>query len=85
MATSVASERSFSTGRDLLGTARNSLLPSTMQICVCLRSWYRAGLVMESENVAQPGTRSSDFPRQPLFNQTIANYSPDMTLNDSDT
>ena len=85
MATSAASVRSFSTDRDLLETARNSLLPSTMQICVCLRSWYRARLVMESENVAQPGTRSSDFSRQPLFNPTIANYSPVMTLNDGDT
>ena len=85
MATSAASVRSFSTDRDLLETARNSLLPSTMQICVCLRSWYRAQLVMESENVAQSGTRSSDFPRQHLFNPTIANYSPVMTLNDGDT
>jgi len=57
----------------------------TMQICVCLRSWYRAGLMMESGNVAHPGTRSSDIPRQSLFNPTIANHSPVMTLNDSDT
>lgn len=31
MATSAASERSFSTGRDLQGTSRNCMLPSTMQ------------------------------------------------------
>ena len=44
-ATSASSERVFSTGRDLLGICRHSLKPSTMEVCICLRSWMRAGVI----------------------------------------
>lgn len=43
-ATSASSERVFSVGRDLLGICRFRLKVSTMEWCVCLRSWLRSGL-----------------------------------------
>lgn len=44
-ATSASSERSFRTGRDLLGLNRQSMHSNTMEACICLRSWFRAGLI----------------------------------------
>ncbi|KZS03598.1 Uncharacterized protein APZ42_033644 [Daphnia magna] len=44
-ATSAACERSFSAGKDVFGISRMSLNPETIEALVCLRSWYRAGLV----------------------------------------
>jgi hypothetical protein len=43
-ATSASSERVFSTGKDLLGICRFCLKPTTMEACMCLRSWLRAGI-----------------------------------------
>ncbi|KZS00914.1 Uncharacterized protein APZ42_002602, partial [Daphnia magna] len=48
-ATSAASERVFSAGKDVFGIARMSLNPETVEALVCLRSWYRAGLVNEDD------------------------------------
>ena len=48
-ATSAASERAFSAGKDVFGIARMSLKPETVEALICLRSWYRAGLVGEKE------------------------------------
>ena len=48
-ATSAASERGFSAGKDVFGIARMSLKPETVEALICLRSWYRAGLVGEKE------------------------------------
>ncbi|KZS00134.1 Uncharacterized protein APZ42_003699, partial [Daphnia magna] len=44
-ATSAASERAFSVGRDVFGISRMSLKPETVEALICLRSWYKAGLV----------------------------------------
>lgn len=49
-ATSASSERSLSSGRHLLGLYRRSMLPKTMQACMCLRSWARCGI---SEQIEQ--------------------------------
>ena len=87
MATSAASERSFSTGRDLLGISRGSMMPSTMQICVCLRSWYRAGIVTEKEeDVALHVTGSSTISRQaqPITNPSIETSFPVLSLSDGE-
>ncbi len=43
-ASSAGSERSFSTGRDLLGLNRHRLLPESMEASIRLRSWLRAGI-----------------------------------------
>jgi hAT family C-terminal dimerisation region len=43
-ASSAGSERSFSTGRDMLGLNRHSLLPETMEASIRLRSWFKAGI-----------------------------------------
>jgi len=43
-ASSAGSERSFSTGRDMLGLNRHSLLPESMEASIRLRSWFRAGM-----------------------------------------
>ena len=48
-ATSAASERAFSAGKDVFGIARMSLKPETVEALICLRSWYSAGLVGEKE------------------------------------
>lgn len=52
-ATSASSERSFSAGRHLLGLYRQSLLPNTMQACLCLRSWARCGFGSQTHNQIQ--------------------------------
>jgi len=44
-ATSAASERAFSVGKDVSGISRMSLKPETVEALICLRSWYKAGLV----------------------------------------
>jgi hypothetical protein len=44
-ATSAASERAFSVGKDVFGISRMSLKPETVEALICLRSWYKAGLV----------------------------------------
>ena len=44
-ATSAASERSFSVGRDAFGLPKNRLDPHTAEALVCLRSWLRAELI----------------------------------------
>ncbi|KAK4004017.1 hypothetical protein OUZ56_005760 [Daphnia magna] len=46
-ATSASSKRAFNAGKDVFGIARMSLNPETVEALVCLRSWYRAGLVGE--------------------------------------
>ena len=43
-ATSAASERAFSAGKDVFGLARMSLRPETVEALICLRSWYKSGL-----------------------------------------
>lgn len=48
-ATSASSERSFSVGRHLLGLYRHRLRSQTMEACVCLRSWFRAGLLTNED------------------------------------
>lgn len=48
-ATSAASKRAFSAGRDLFGIAKMSLTLETVEALVCLRSWYKAGLVKEMD------------------------------------
>ena len=64
-ATSAASERAFSTGKDVFGIARMSLHPETVEALVCLRSWYKAGLVGEIDVVKhyedQTGAGSHDI------------------------
>jgi hypothetical protein len=40
-ATSTSSERLFSTGKHLISDTRNSLSPSTIQACQCLKSWLK--------------------------------------------
>ncbi|KAK4007242.1 hypothetical protein OUZ56_012402 [Daphnia magna] len=47
----LASERAFSTGKDVFGIARMSLHPKAVEALVCLRSWYKAGLVGEVDVV----------------------------------
>ncbi len=47
-ATSASSERSFSTGRQLLGLNRHRLLPESMEACICPRSWIRGELLKET-------------------------------------
>ena len=49
-ASSASSERSFSTGRDLIGLNRYSLLPETMEVNMRLRSWFRLGLKFENRS-----------------------------------
>jgi hypothetical protein len=44
-ATSTASERAFTVGKDIFGISRMSLKPETVEALICLRSWYKAGLV----------------------------------------
>ncbi|EFX69752.1 hypothetical protein DAPPUDRAFT_228557 [Daphnia pulex] len=44
-ATSAASERAFTVGKDIFGISRMSLKPETVEALICLRSWYKAGLV----------------------------------------
>lgn len=63
-ATSAASERSFSTGRDLLGIYRQRLLPDTMEHTVCLRSWLNSKLVtLDSDSVTpNPNVVNQDLP-----------------------
>ncbi|KZR99449.1 Uncharacterized protein APZ42_004668, partial [Daphnia magna] len=54
-ATSASSERVFSSGKDLLGICRFCLKPTTMEACMCLRSWLRAGIKLmggEDANVS---------------------------------
>lgn len=46
-ATSVASERAFSAGKDVICIPKMSMNPETAEALVCLRSWYKAGLVNE--------------------------------------
>lgn len=48
-ATSASSERSFSTGRDLLGISRHSLLPESMEACICLRSFILSGVAEDGD------------------------------------
>ena len=48
-ATSAASERAFSVGKDVFGISRNRLSPETVEALICLRSWYKAGLVNEND------------------------------------
>lgn len=48
-ATSAASKRAFSAGRDLFGIAKMTLTLETVEALVCLRSWYKAGLVKEMD------------------------------------
>jgi hypothetical protein len=40
-ATSTSSERLFSSGKHLISDTRNSLSPSTIQACQCLKSWSK--------------------------------------------
>ena len=40
-ATSTSSERLFSSGKQMISDARNSLSPSTIQACQCLKSWIK--------------------------------------------
>ena len=61
-ATSAASERSFSTGRDLLGLYRQSLLPDTMEHTVCLRSWLNSKLVKLDSASIEPSVVSLEPP-----------------------
>ncbi|EFX74312.1 hypothetical protein DAPPUDRAFT_324460 [Daphnia pulex] len=44
-ATSAASKRAFTVGKDIFGISRMSLKPETVEALICLRSWYKAGLV----------------------------------------
>lgn len=48
-ATSASSERAFSAGKDVFGISRMRLCPETVEALVCLRSWYRAGLIEEAD------------------------------------
>ena len=48
-ATSAASERAFSTGKHVFGISRMSLNPETVEALICLRSWFRAGLVGQKD------------------------------------
>lgn len=43
--TSAANERELSSGKGVFGISRMSLNPETVEALICLRSWYRAGLV----------------------------------------
>ena len=43
-ASSASSERSFSSGRDMIGISRHRLLPDTVEACICIRSWLRANI-----------------------------------------
>lgn len=52
MASSASSERVFSAGRDLLGITRFNMKPNTMEACILLRSWIRAGL-LKAEHVGK--------------------------------
>ncbi|EFX64646.1 hypothetical protein DAPPUDRAFT_333991 [Daphnia pulex] len=45
-ATSAASERAFTVGKDIFGISRMSLKPETVKALICLRPWYKAGLVV---------------------------------------
>ena len=44
-ATSAAGERAFSKGNEAFGIAGMSLNTETVEALVCLRSWFRAGLL----------------------------------------
>ena len=57
-ATSASSERVFSVGRDLLGICRFCLKPTTMEACMCLRSWWRAGISLND------GKNTDDYTRE---------------------
>ncbi|KZS00289.1 putative Zinc finger protein [Daphnia magna] len=48
-ATSASSERAFSVGKDVFGIARMSLKAETVEALVCLRSWYRLGIIVEMD------------------------------------
>ncbi|KAI9560793.1 hypothetical protein GHT06_011745 [Daphnia sinensis] len=48
-ATTAASERTFSAGKDLFNFAGMNLNPETAEALVCLRSWYKAGLVNDGD------------------------------------
>ena len=50
-ATSTASERALSAVKELFGLARISLRPDTAEALICLRSWYKAGLVGKKDVV----------------------------------
>ncbi|XP_045027143.1 zinc finger BED domain-containing protein DAYSLEEPER [Daphnia magna] len=49
-ATSAGSERAFSTGKDCFGIARMSLNSETVEALICLRSWFKAGLINEIDS-----------------------------------
>ena len=39
------SASAFTVGKDIFGISRMSLKPETVEALICLRSWYKAGLV----------------------------------------
>ncbi|XP_057371912.1 uncharacterized protein LOC130692850 [Daphnia carinata] len=49
-ATTAASERTFSAGKDLFDFAGMNLNPEAAEALVCLRSWYRAGLMNDGDH-----------------------------------
>lgn len=59
-ATSASSERSFSNGRALIGLFRNSMRPSTVEVSVCLRSWFTSGLVKPDVPMVRDGACGED-------------------------
>ena len=48
-ATSVASEKAFSTGKDVFDISRMRLNPENVEAVLCLRSWYRPSLLEEAD------------------------------------
>ena len=48
-ATSAASERAFSTGKDVFDISRMRFNPENVEAVLCLRSWYRPSLLEEAD------------------------------------
>ncbi len=49
-ATSVASERTFSAGGNMITNKRSNLIPKTVRAVQCLRSWIQGPLKGKLEN-----------------------------------
>jgi hypothetical protein len=47
--TSASSERAFSVGKDVFGIARMRLQPETVEALICLRSWYKLGIIAKMD------------------------------------
>jgi len=71
----------FFSGIDLLGVARHSMLPSTMQYFILLRSWYRASIISDDPNaISLQIAGPSYLPGQREFDPVMVPHSTHFTI-----